>query len=387
MARDFIDKKLFALLSSTYGERFGVSLCAADAHGALALGKWGCHGPEEEVCRATRQMAIESTSRWGECTVVPCHGLTLAWAVPIMRNTQVLGGLIASAPERQVFPGDSSHSAMNLREACTELRLLAEAHNLTNAAALELQRQRYVIEQERAEAIREFKESPYDDILEMYLRKEGELIAAIRRDDRGEARKIINNLLVAMLHRSGESLNLTKTFFLQLIVAMCRAAVEAGGKPEELLGTNFQSLQDLSEIDSDEQLAPWLHRILDHVMDAIRDAPGRAAATPLSGALAFMEHNFHRDISREEISRAAHLSPSHLSHLFKAHVGQGLRERLNHLRVARAAELLVRTENPLSQIALDCGFKEQSYFTKVFRRQMGFTPKAYRMRNAKARST
>ena len=154
-----------------------------------------------------------------------------------------------------------------------------------------------------------------------------------------------------------------------------------------MLGTNFQSLQDLSEIDSDEQLAPWLHRILDHVMDAIRDAPGRAAATPLSGALAFMEHNFHRDISREEISRAAHLSPSHLSHLFKAHVGQGLRERLNHLRVARAAELLVRTENPLSQIALDCGFKEQSYFTKVFRRQMGFTPKAYRMRNAKARST
>lgn len=387
MSRDIIDKKLFVLLSSAYCERFGVSLCATDAHGRVALGRWACAGQDAEACRAARQLAIESAMRWGECTVVPCHDVTLAWAAPIMSNAQLLGGLVASLPEKQALAGDSSSPAMNLREACTELRLLAEAHNLTNAAALELRRQRYLIEQERAEAIREFKESPYDDILEMYLSKEGELIAAIRRDDRGQARKLINNLLVAMLHRSGESLNLTKTFFLQLIVSMCRAAVEAGGKPEELLGANFQSLQELSGIESDEQLAPWLHRVLDHVMDAIRDAPGRPAITPLANALDFMERNFQRDISREEIAHAAHLSPSHLSHLFKSHIGQGLRERLNQMRVARAAELLVRTDMPLAQICLECGFKEQSYFTKIFRRRMGHTPKVYRLRNAKSRST
>lgn len=382
-----MDKKLFALLSSAYSERFGVSLCAADAHGHVTMGQWACQGPDGEICRAARQTAIESAIRWGECTVVPCHGATLVWAAPIMNNAQLLGGIVASVPEKQALPGDSSAPAMNLRQACTELRLLAEAHNLTNAAALELHRQRYLIEQERAEAIREFKETPYDDILEMYLRKEGELIAAIRRDDRGQARKIVNNLMVAMLHRSGESFNLAKTFFLQLIVAMCRAAVEAGGKPEELLGANFQSLQELSTIESDEQLAPWLHRVLDHVMDAIRDAPGRPAITPLADALAFMERNFHRDISREEIAHAAHLSESHLSHLFKSHIGQGLRERLNQMRVARAAELLVRTDMTLSQICLECGFKEQSYFTKIFRRHMGHTPKVYRQRNSKSHST
>lgn len=380
-----ISEEAFARLAREYSRTWAVALCLCDAEGRVTRGRWACLGDEPEACRDKRLAAVESTLRWGECTVVVCHDRTWLWAAPLMTNARREGALVASVPEREVFLSGEPPARINVRAAATALRLQAERHNLANAAFLELRRKEYFQEKELAEAIHEFKMAPYDDILAMYLGKENELMAAIRRDDRGQARKIVNNMLVAMLQRSGESLNLIKTFFLQLVVAMCRAAVESGGKPEELLGANFQSLQELAQIGSDEQLAPWLHRILDHVMDAIRDTHGRPASVPLCAAIEFMSAHLSEDISRDDIARAARLSPFHFSRLFKEHVGVGVRERLTRMRIERAAELMVHTDKPLVEIALECGFKDQSYFTKSFRRIVGMTPKVYR--NQLARST
>ncbi len=48
------------------------------------------------------------------------------------------------------------------------------------------------------------------------------------------------------------------------------------------------------------------------------------------------------------------------------------------MRVDKAREMLVLTEKSLIQIGLDCGFNDQSYFTKVFQKYIGKTPGEYR---------
>jgi AraC-like DNA-binding protein len=58
--------------------------------------------------------------------------------------------------------------------------------------------------------------------------------------------------------------------------------------------------------------------------------------------------------------------------------GWSFTELLTRLRVDRACQLLVRTDAPLAQIALECGFGDQSYFTRVFRKRIGRTPRDYR---------
>ena len=45
-----------------------------------------------------------------------------------------------------------------------------------------------------------------------------------------------------------------------------------------------------------------------------------------------------------------------------------------------ATELLNQTDDPVTQIALDTGFSDTSYFVQSFRRKMGVTPKDYRMK-------
>ena len=119
-------------------------------------------------------------------------------------------------------------------------------------------------------------------------------------------------------------------------------------------------------------------------MDAIRRTPGRPASLPIALALKYMAEHLSEDIGRDEICRAAHLSPSHFSRLFAAHVGQSLKDYLTELRLNRARELLVRSAMPLAQVALESGFKDQSYFTKVFRQHLGATPGAYRSRRQNA---
>ena len=91
-----------------------------------------------------------------------------------------------------------------------------------------------------------------------------------------------------------------------------------------------------------------------------------------------MEERLAHNLRREEVARAAGLSPSHFSHLMRAKTGWSFTELLSRLRVDRACHLLAHTAHSLTRIAQDCGFNDQSYFNRVFRRRTGQTPGDYR---------
>ena len=60
--------------------------------------------------------------------------------------------------------------------------------------------------------------------------------------------------------------------------------------------------------------------------------------------------------------------------------GQGVAGHIRRLRVDRARQLLSNTERKISDIALQCGFVDYNYFTKVFKKAVGITPREYRKR-------
>jgi YesN/AraC family two-component response regulator len=255
---------------------------------------------------------------------------------------------------------------------------MTERENLTNASALALRRREYRDEQQRAYAIHSFKSQGHTGIRELYLREEPALFSAIRAGDRGQAREILNRVLVAIHHHAGSRLDLIKSFFLELVVSMCQTAVESGGDPEQLLGANFASMVDLAKSNTEEELSSWLVATLEHLMDTIQATRRRDAGTQLFDAIAYMERHCCERISRDDVARAAGFSPSHFSSLIRRESGSTFTDLLNRMRVDRAAELLSRTDRPLSLIALETGFADQSYFTKVFKRYRKVAPLQYR---------
>jgi AraC family transcriptional regulator len=107
------------------------------------------------------------------------------------------------------------------------------------------------------------------------------------------------------------------------------------------------------------RVAPWVRAVRDRLHDAA-DAPG--AAPPSLGALA----------------AAAGVGPTCLAQAFRRAYGTSVGAYVRGLRLARARALLATGERPLSDVALACGFYDQSHFTRLFRRETGVTPAAYR---------
>ncbi|MGD9496234.1 MAG: helix-turn-helix transcriptional regulator [Armatimonadota bacterium] len=371
----------FRRLARDYAQRWRVGLCAVTPVGAVVY-RGGvcarCRGRQDERCDEARAFAVSEGLRWGEPSITQCPRHRMLWAVPLMHNREVRGGLVASATEEQVLYGSDGQPALDIARACTDLRALAEEVNLTNAAALLLNRRTYHDEQQRAHAIHAFKSGVHYSIRELYMREEPALMAAIRSGDRRAAREILNRLLMTVHYHARDRLDLVKSIFLELVVTMSRTAVEAGGDPEQFLGINYRGMVEVAEIGSEEELAAWLRQMLEGIMDAIahhrREDPGFL----LFEALEFLQRHCCESISRDDVARAVHLSPSHFSALIRRESGATFTELLARMRIDRAAELLARTDKPIAAIALECGFRDQSYFTKVFKRHRHTTPLRYR---------
>lgn len=377
-ARIEFDDASVRRVASGYARRWKVGLCAVRPDGAVtyarAAGKFA-----GAAHRAARRTAVEESLRWGEPFVQLAPGDLILWAVPLMRNSQLTGGLVAGIAEGTLFPAGTPLPVIDVRQACAELLALVESHNLTNASLLESRRLEHQRERQRAEAIHQYKATPLYDLRALYLIQEPLLMGAIRRGDRPQARAILNQLLVGMIHRAGKRLDVAKAFFMELVATMSRTAIEAGGAPEELLGNNYESLTRLARITSDQHLAPWLHAMLERIMDSIRDIPAPPEELAMVQAIRLMGHSCASgDAGRDRIAQQVGLSPAHFSRCFKRHFGRPFTQVLMQMRADRAAEFLARSQKPLKLIAIDCGFSDQSHLTKVFRRLYGKTPAQYR---------
>jgi AraC-like DNA-binding protein len=73
-----------------------------------------------------------------------------------------------------------------------------------------------------------------------------------------------------------------------------------------------------------------------------------------------------------------HLSESHFGRLFRDETGVAPMKFLRDLRIARACELLRRTHLHVAEIAYDVGYSDPAYFSRLFHRQTGTSPRAYR---------
>ena len=68
----------------------------------------------------------------------------------------------------------------------------------------------------------------------------------------------------------------------------------------------------------------------------------------------------------------------HLARAFRKHFGCTPGEYVRHLRIEFASRELSKSDTPLVEIALAAGFAHQSHFSRIFKRQTGMTPSAFR---------
>lgn len=87
-------------------------------------------------------------------------------------------------------------------------------------------------------------------------------------------------------------------------------------------------------------------------------------------------------IRTSDLARVVDLSVSHFSRAFKQSFGDTTTSYVARRRLDLARRLMLTTDAPLSQIALDCGLCDQSHLTRMFRRYVGLSPRNWRREHA-----
>lgn len=94
----------------------------------------------------------------------------------------------------------------------------------------------------------------------------------------------------------------------------------------------------------------------------------------------YILQNFSMDITLESLCRQLYCSRATLTASFRQAFGKSVNQYLTEVRLTHSQELLRNTALTVYEIARKCGFSDQNYFTKVFRKHLGMTPSEYRLR-------
>lgn len=105
---------------------------------------------------------------------------------------------------------------------------------------------------------------------------------------------------------------------------------------------------------------------------------GKLAGWQESRAKEYMRSNLTQSVSLEQIAQECGLSRAHFARNFKNSTGVPAHKWLQCLRIEHAKLLLIEQDQTLAQIALGCGFADQSHFTRVFKNVAGMTPGMWR---------
>ena len=97
--------------------------------------------------------------------------------------------------------------------------------------------------------------------------------------------------------------------------------------------------------------------------------------------LELIHDNLTKDITVAHMAKVAGMSEFHFARQFRLAMGQTPHQFLLNTRTEYAKELLTSTHRNILEIALDCGFKDASHFSRVFRTLVGVTPSQYRRMN------
>jgi len=92
----------------------------------------------------------------------------------------------------------------------------------------------------------------------------------------------------------------------------------------------------------------------------------------------YVQNNFHLNITAKDAAKHMNLSYTYFSRIFNDTLGRNFATFVNEVRMRKAEHMLVETNNPVAQIAAQCGFCSTSYFINNFKKKNGVSPLKYR---------
>ena len=188
----------------------------------------------------------------------------------------------------------------------------------------------------------------------------------------------MNELIGHIYCASNFDLHTIKVRAMELIVLLSRAAIDAGADVQEIFLFNTNYISEIEKFDSLEDLSIWLSGIMHRFINYSFDFTQVKHSDIVYKVMEYVKSNYASKITLDDVAKHVYLSRSYLSSVFKEETGYSLFNYINRVRVEKSKLYLLDNSISLVDVAAMCGFEDQSYFTKVFKKATGVSPKKYR---------
>ncbi|MDE7201845.1 MAG: helix-turn-helix domain-containing protein [Lachnospiraceae bacterium] len=217
------------------------------------------------------------------------------------------------------------------------------------------------------------------EMIEMRYALEAQLLDTVFSGNETKAMALVSKLSsVTLPRRLPDELRDYKDYTITFNTLFRKKAEEAGVHPIHIDLCSNQHVQQIEQITSKEQCyTVWPRIVLDYCR-LIRKHTLKNYSLLTQKVITYINSDLTADLSLKAMSDWLNVNASYLSTLFKKEVGIPLTDFVNRQRIDRAKKLLIVTELPTKTIAQQCGIPDIYYFSRLFKRRTGVTPKYYR---------
>jgi len=356
-------------------------------------------------CNKERRRSLKIAIETGQSYISLCHAGVVLVCVPIMDKDKALGGIFFGKclwePVTQILVGDVEKRLKGIRinrkkltSAMRELPFI-QGRKINKAAqflfdllyevaafdprVIRWRRERSEQQSQIGEFIQERKRLGTE--WHYPLESERELMGKVKIGDRTGAKEILNSILGTILFKTIGELGILKARLLELLSILSRSAVEGGVDIDVMLEKNLTYVNKVMQINNQEDLCAWISTALNEFIELVYSSQDARKVSQIRPAINYIDANYNKPITLADVAKASHLSISRLAHIFKEQMGITIIDYLTSVRIERAKQLLLATDQNCTEICFQVGYNNQSYFTRTFKGLVGMTPRQFKDRN------
>lgn len=204
-------------------------------------------------------------------------------------------------------------------------------------------------------------------------KKEKQLLDALSRAQLEKAKQIYRDMLEECAGLTFQLLTISISRLALLVNRVWRSQLPQGTPASDILRLPWEHIETRSDLD----------RLFDAALEATvaqaqQETGSRADVLVQAIDAIIAERYTDPSLSIESIADALHMSASYIGRIYAKRAYHTIVERILQLRIGHACTLLLDTQMPISTIAGEVGFASDSYFFRMFKREKGMTPAAFR---------